>query len=136
MKGDARALSNETSSLIEKNMRQIVKGICEAHGVIAEVSYTTTIIPTFNSSQQAEAAIKVARDVFGDKNTDGDCLPRLFSEDFAIMSDVKPGCFVLMGNGTSGSNARPLHSADYDFNDELLVRGSSYWVELAEQQLE
>jgi amidohydrolase len=135
IKGDARALSKETSALIEKNMRQIVKGICEAHGVKAEVSYQTTIIPTFNSSQQTEAAIRVARNVFGDENTDGDCLPRLFSEDFAIMSDVKPGCFVLMGNGTKGSHAKPLHAPDYDFNDELLVIGSSYWTELVEQQL-
>ena len=93
------------------------------------------IIPTFNSSRQTEAATKAARNVFGDKNTDGDCLPRLFSEDFAIMTDAKPGCFVLMGNGIEGSNGRPLHAADYDFNDELLVIGSSYWVELAEQQL-
>ena len=51
------------------------------------------------------------------------------------MSDEKPGCFVLMGNGTKGSNGRPLHAADYDFNDDLLVIGSSYWVQLAEQQL-
>ena len=51
------------------------------------------------------------------------------------MSNDKPGCFVLMGNGTEGSNGKPLHAADYDFNDELLVIGSSYWVELAEQQL-
>ena len=135
IKGDARALSKETSALIEKNMRQIVKGICEAHGVKAEVRYQTTIIPTFNSSQQTEAAIKVARNVFGDKNTDGDCLPRLFSEDFAIMSDAKPGCFVLMGNGTNGSHSKPLHAPDYDFNDELLVIGSSYWSDLVEQQL-
>ena len=135
MKGDARALSKETSALIEKNMRQIVKGICDAHGVKAEVSYDTTIIPTFNSSQQTEAATNAARNVFGDKNTDDDCLPRLFSEDFSIMSEAKPGCFVLMGNGTRGSHSRPLHSSDYDFNDELLVIGSSYWTELVEQQL-
>ena len=135
MKGDARALSKETSALIEKNMRQIVKGICDAHGVKAEVSYETTIIPTFNSSQQTEAATNAARNVFGDKNTDDDCLPRLFSEDFSIMSDAKPGCFVLMGNGTKGSHSKPLHSPNYDFNDELLVTGSSYWTELVEQQL-
>ena len=135
LKGDARALSIETGTLIESKMRQIVKGICEAHGVDATVSYETTIIPTFNSSQQTEAATKAAINVFGKKNTDGDCLPRLFSEDFAIMSDVKPGCFVLMGNGTKGSHGKPLHAPDYDFNDELLVIGSSYWCDLVEQQL-
>ena len=135
MKGDARALSKETSALIKRNMIQIVKGICDAHGVEAEVSYETTIIPTFNSSQQTEAAIKAAKNVFGEENTERDCLPRLFSEDFAIMSDVKPGCFVLMGNGKKGSHAKPLHAPDYDFNDELLVIGSSYWSYLVEQQL-
>ena len=135
MKGDARALSKETSALIEKNMRQIVKGICDAHGVKSEVSYETTIIPTFNSSQQTEAATNAARNIFGDKNIDDDCLPRLFSEDFSIMSEAKPGCFVLMGNGTRGSHSKPLHSPNYDFNDELLVIGSSYWTELVEQQL-
>jgi len=51
------------------------------------------------------------------------------------MSKAKPGCFVLMGNGTKDSHSRPLHASDYDFNDELLIIGSSYWVELAEQQL-
>ena len=135
MKGDARSLSKETSVLIESNMRQIVRGICDAHGVRAEVKYLTTIIPTFNSSSQTESAAKAARNIFGDKNTNDDCLPRLFSEDFAIMSDHKPGCFVLMGNGTKGSHSKPLHAPDYDFNDELLVMGSSYWVELVEQQL-
>jgi len=135
LKGDARALSKETGALIEKNMRQIVKGICDAHGVKAEVSFDVTIIPTFNSFQQAEDATKVARNIFGYKNTDGDCLPRLFSEDFSIMSDAKPGCFVLMGNGTKGAHSRPLHAPDYDFNDELLVLGSSYWSDLVEHQL-
>ena len=60
---------------------------------------------------------------------------KLFSEDFSIMSASIPGCFVLMGNGTSGSNTQPLHASNYDFNDEALVVGSSYWSNLVEQQL-
>ena len=135
MTGDARALSKETNELIERNMRQIVKGICDAHGVKSEVSYKTTCPTTFNTSQQVESATKAARNLFGDSNTDEDCLPKLFSEDFSIMSNTKPGCFVLMGNGTKGSHAKPLHAPDYDFNDDLLVVGSSYWAELVEQQL-
>ena len=135
MSGDARALSKETNELIEKNMRQIVNGICDAHGVSCEVSYKTTCPVTFNESKQAESATKAAVSLLGEKNINGDCEPRLFSEDFSIMSEAKPGCFVLMGNGTTGSHARPLHASNYDFNDELLVIGSSYWAELAEQQL-
>ncbi len=136
IKGDARAFSQDTNLKIEKNMRQIVEGICESFGVSAEVKYETTCPVTFNQTKQAEAATKAAITLLGDDKCDGDIDPRPFSEDFSIMSENIPGCFVLMGNGTSGSYGRPLHSADYDFNDELLVKGSSYWVELAEQQLQ
>ncbi len=135
MTGDARALSNKTNEMIEKNMKQITKGICDAHGVSCDISYKTTCPVTFNESKQAESATTAAKSLLGAKKSNGDIEPRLFSEDFSIMSSGKPGCFVLMGNGTEGSNGRPLHAADYDFNDELLVIGSSYWVELAEQQL-
>ena len=135
IKGDARALSDKSNEIIEKNMRQLVKGICDAHGIAYEVSYKTTCPVTFNESQQAESATKAAMTLLGEENINGDCEPRLFSEDFSIMSAAKPGCFVLMGNGTTGSYSKPLHASDYDFNDELLVIGSSYWAELAEQQL-
>ena len=135
IKGDARAFSQDTNFKIEKNMRQLVDGICESFGVSAEVKYETTCPVTFNQAKQAEAATKAAITLLGEDKCDGDIDPRPFSEDFSIMSESTPGCFLLMGNGTSGSYGRPLHSADYDFNDELLVKGSSYWVELAEQQL-
>ena len=135
IKGDARALSDKSNEIIEKNMRQLVKGICDVYGVSYEVSYKTTCPVTLNEFKQAESATKAAMTLLGDENSNGDCEPRLFSEDFSIMSAVKPGCFVLMGNGTTGSHASPLHASNYDFNDELLVVGSSYWTELVEQQL-
>ena len=135
IKGDARALSDKSNEIIEKNMRQLVRGICDVHGIPYEVSYKTTCPVTFNESKQAESATKAAMTLLGEKNSNGDCEPRLFSEDFSILSAAKPGCFVLMGNGTSGSHSKSLHASNYDFNDELLVIGSSYWTELAEQQL-
>ena len=52
-------------------------------------------------------------------------------QDFAHMAAVRPGCFVLMGNGTEGAHARPLHAANYDFNDDALVLGSSLWAQIA-----
>ncbi len=135
IKGDARALSDKSNEIIEKNMRQLVKGICDSHGISYEVSYKTACPVTFNESRQAESATTAAMTLLGEENSNGDCEPRLFSEDFSIMSAAKPGCFVLMGNGTTGSHSKPLHASNYDFNDELLVIGSSYWAELAEQQL-
>ena len=59
----------------------------------------------------------------------------LFSEDFGHMSNAAPGCFMLIGNGTLGANARPLHATDYDFNDEILVPGASYVATLIEEML-
>ncbi|PPR46826.1 MAG: putative hydrolase YxeP [Alphaproteobacteria bacterium MarineAlpha5_Bin9] len=135
IKGDARAFSDKTNRIIENNIRQIVKGICESYGVSFKVSYKTTCPMTFNQSEQVESATRAAKKLLGKENANGDIAPRQFSEDFSFMADSKPSCFVLMGNGTSGSNGKPLHAADYDFNDELLVIGSSYWVELVEQQL-
>ena len=135
IKGDARAFSQETNKMIEENMRQLVGGICGAYGFSYEVKYETSCPMTFNQSKQADSATKAAVNLLGEENTDGDIDPRPFSEDFSIMSQAKPGCFVLMGNGTTGCNGKPLHSPDYDFNDKLLVIGSSYWSELVEQQL-
>ena len=135
IKGDARALSDKSNEIIEKNMRQLVKGICDAYKISYEVSYKTACPVTFNESQQSESATKAAITLLGEENSNGNCEPRLFSEDFSIMSATKPGCFVLMGNGTTGSHSKPLHASNYDFNDKLLVIGSSYWAELTEQQL-
>ena len=135
IKGDARAFSEETDKMIEENMRQLVGGICDAYGFSYEVNYETSCPMTFNQSKQADSATKAAVNLLGEENTDDDIDPRPFSEDFSIMSQAKPGCFVLMGNGTTGCNGKPLHSPDYDFNDKLLVIGSSYWSELVEQQL-
>jgi len=135
IKGDARVFSEETNKMIEENMRQLVGGICDAYGFSYEVKYENSCPMTFNQSKQADSATKAAVNLLGEENTDGDIDPRPFSEDFSIMSQAKPGCFVLMGNGTTGCNGKPLHSPDYDFNDKLLVIGSSYWSELVEQQL-
>ena len=136
IKGDARAFNQKTNTMIEQSMRQLANGICDSHGISCDVKYGTTCPMTFNKPEQAEAATRAAITLLGKDNCNGDIEPRPFSEDFSIMSENTPGCFVLMGNGTKGSQGRPLHSADYDFNDELLVKGSSYWVELAEQQLQ
>lgn len=134
LSGDARALTPQTNAAIEARMRQIVEGIAQAHGVAATVSYDTIFAPTINASAPVRAVESAARQITD--AVDGDCPPKLFSEDFAHLATAVPGAFILMGNGSSGAHARPLHSADYDFNDETLVPGSSFWVALVEQQLQ
>ena len=135
LSGDARALTPEINATIEARMRQIAEGIAAAHGVTARVTYDTIFPPTINAGRETRAAMEAARTLVGADAVDPDSEPKLFSEDFAHMAAATPGCFVLMGNGDAGSHARPLHSADYDFNDDALVIGSSFWVGLVEQQL-
>ena len=136
LSGDARALTPEINQTIEARMRQIVEGVCHAHGVEGKVTYHTAFPATINAAECSQRASQAAISLLGRESVDGECEPKLFSEDFAHMAAARPGCYVLMGNGTSGSQAQALHSADYDFNDELLTVGSSYWVELVEQELQ
>lgn len=135
LKGDARALTPEINQVIEKRMRQIVEGICAAHDVSGTLAYETIFPATINSVAEARAAAQAAIELVGEVNVNGECEPKLFSEDFAHMATARPGCYVLMGNGVDGSHARPLHSADYNFNDAVLTTGAAFWSELVERQL-
>ena len=135
LKGDARALTPAINATIEARMRQIVEGVCLAHGVKGSVEYHTAFPATINDVAVTATAVSAARSLLGAQSVNGACEPKLFSEDFSHMADRKPGCYVMLGNGTEGSHSQPLHSVNYDFNDELLTIGSSYWVELVEQEL-
>ncbi|QFT82798.1 N-acyl-L-amino acid amidohydrolase [Roseovarius sp. THAF27] len=131
--GDARALTPEVNARIETAMRRIVDGICAAHDVTGTVSYDTIFRPTINAPEPVAAATAAAQAIGAPM--DSACPPKLFSEDFAEMAATRPGCFVLMGNGTEGPHARPLHSADYDFNDAALAHGAAFWVAVARAEL-
>ena len=133
--GDARALSPEANQIIERSMRDIVQGTARAHGIDCKFEYITRTNMTINTKEQAAIASKVAEDLFGEKRVDGNCDPKLFSEDFAQMLTVKPGCYVLIGNGVDGPHGQSLHSSTYDFNDKLLVIGSTFWSKLVEKRL-
>ncbi len=135
LRGDARALSPDINQAIEMHMRRIVDGVCAAHGIAATVTYDTIFPATINAPTATRSAVRAAQALAGADAVDGDCPPKLFSEDFAHLANARPGCFMLMGNGTDGAHAKALHSSDYDFNDAALVPGSSYWVTLVEQQL-
>ena len=135
IKGDCRALSPEIQARIESRMREIVAGICAAHGAEGAVHYQQDFVATINSPAETEAAIAAARAVAGEPAVDPDCPTCGASEDFARMLRVKPGCYILIGNGLEGHCGSSLHNPHYDLNDEILTVGSSYWKTLVEQQL-
>ena len=139
IKGDCRALSPETQSLIEARMRQIVAGICAAHGAEGEVLYRNDFVPTVNSPAETAAAVAAAREVASDASydlqVDPDCPTCGASEDFARMLREKPGCYMLLGNGLEGHCGNSLHNPHYDLNDEILPIGRDYWCALVRREL-
>lgn len=135
IKGDCRALSPDIQKRIETRMREIVSGICMAHGAEGHVHYQQDFIATINSPAETEAAIAAARTVAGELAVDPDCPTCGASEDFARMLRVKPGCYILIGNGLEGHCGSSLHNPHYDLNDEILSTGRDYWKTLVEQQL-
>ena len=135
LKGDARALGDDTNTAIEAAMRRICAGMAATHEVEISVSYDTVFPALRNDAGAVGAAVTAAQAVAGADKVNPACDPKLFSEDFAHMARAVPGCFMLIGNGTDGAAARPLHASDYDFNDDILGPGAAYIATLAEQVL-
>ncbi|MEX3007964.1 amidohydrolase [Hoeflea sp. TYP-13] len=126
--GDCRGFSDTVSSRIESRMREIASGMAKAQGAEATVDYSTSFRPLTNDPENTELAIRAAASIGPVNDTYG----RVgFSEDFAEFLTVRPGAFVLMGNGTDGPNAMPLHNPGYDFNDQATRCGIDYWKALA-----
>jgi len=135
IKGDTRGLSNETQALIEKRMRELVVNIGRAHNVEVTFDYTHEFIVLKNTDHETDLAVQAAIDTVGVERVVSECEPAACSEDFAQMLRAKPGCYVLIGNGTDGHNGKPLHNPGYDFNDDVLETGAAWWVRLTENVL-
>jgi len=135
IKGDCRALSIETQTKIEKRMRELVEGICNAYGASGTVHYRQDFIATINEEKETRFAAEAARQIAGVPAVEADCETCGASEDFARMLQEKPGCYILIGNGEEGRHSTPLHNPTYDLNDDILITGRDYWVELVKQRL-
>ena len=132
LKGDVRTRRPDDRKKIELFLHQIACGIASAHDIEIEVFFETEFIETINHIKPTEAVLKTAKK---SRLKIIDCKPMSFSEDFAHFSNAVPGCFFLLGNGIDGANNKPLHSSDYDFNDDLLPIGADFWASLAKNCL-
>lgn len=135
IKGDCRTLSVDTQDHIEARMRAIVDGICKAHGATGAVDYRREFVATVNTPAETDIAIAAARKVTEEASINSNCPTCPASEDFARMLQVKPGCYILIGNGVDGHCESSLHNPNYDLNDEILGIGCNYWVSLAHELL-
>ena len=134
LRGTVRAYKREVQDLIEERMRSIVAGVAATFDMTATLRYERRYPATVNSEAETRHAIAAAAAVVGSDNVDTDPTPEMTGEDFAFMLQAKPGCYAWLGTGR-GPDTPNVHSPQYDFNDDALAIGASYWVALAEQQL-
>jgi hippurate hydrolase len=134
LRGTTRSFKPEVQDRIEANIRRVADGVCQAMGASMTMRYERRYPATINAAKEAEFAARVAADVVGTENVERDPTPSMGSEDFAFLLQACPGAYIWMGNGSDAGDRR-LHSPHYDFNDEALAMGASYWARMAEMAL-
>ncbi|MDO5624824.1 MAG: M20 aminoacylase family protein [Pseudomonadota bacterium] len=145
LQGTVRTFTFEVLDLIERRMQEMAEGLAAAHGARCAFEFTRNYPPTINTPYEAEFARRVMAGIVGEANAVPQ-EPTMGAEDFSYMLLEKPGAYCFVGNGFGahrgayeggGHDAGPctLHNPHYDFNDELIPLGGSYWVMLAEAWL-
>ena len=134
MKGTIRCFSSSVQLAMEKQMKQITSSICSAYGADYEFEYEHRYPATVNSEDEVEVSAKVAKEISGEDMVSLSPTPSMGSEDFAFMLQEKPGSYIWIGNGDQEGSCM-LHNPGYDFNDEILPIGATYWVNIAEETL-
>lgn len=132
--GTTRTLKPAVRDLVEKRLGAIVESTAAALGCTSKVVYQRRYPSTVNHEAETRDSLKAAAAVAGERLVHTDLPPAMGSEDFAFMLEAKPGCYVWIGNGPREGGCT-LHNAHYDFNDQILPLGASYWATLVEQKL-
>ncbi|HNZ92321.1 MAG TPA: M20 aminoacylase family protein, partial [Acidovorax sp.] len=137
LQGTVRTFSLEVLDLIEARMRQVAEHTCAAHEATCTFEFVRNYPPTVNSPAEADFARQVMAGIVGEANVLAQ-EPTMGAEDFAFMLQAKPGayCFIANGDGAHremghGGGPCTLHNPSYDFNDDLIPLGATYWVRLA-----
>ncbi len=134
LRGTARSFDPAVQDTIERRIGEIVAGLAATFDMQATLRYERRYPATVNTATETGYALAAATALLGAQSVDTDPMPSMGSEDFAFMLQKKPGCYIWLGGGR-GKDTPNLHNPHYDFNDDALAIGASYWVTLAEQQL-
>jgi hippurate hydrolase len=141
LQGTVRTFTIEVLDMIERRMRQVAEHVCAAHDAVCEFSFRRNYPPTVNHPAEAAFARQVMAEMVGAENVLTQ-EPTMGAEDFSYMLQAKPGCYFFIGNGDGahremghGGGPCTLHNPSYDFNDDLIPLGASYWVRLVEASL-
>ena len=140
--GTVRTFSTGVLDLIQRRMQEIASGVAAAFNASVDFNFKRNYPPLINHPEQTAFAVEAMRAVVGDARVDTNVEPTMGAEDFAFMLQEKPGCYVFIGNGEGSHRAGghglgpcQLHNTSYDFNDNLLPIGASFWVRLVEMSL-
>jgi amidohydrolase len=145
LQGTVRTFSTEVLDLIEHRMRTLAEHTCAAFGANCVFEFQRNYPPTINSAAEADFARNVAQAIVGEARVQKQ-EPTMGAEDFAYMLQAKPGAYLFIGNGDGAHRAGyeggghdmgpcTLHNPRYDFNDDLIPLGGTFWVELATRWL-
>ena len=141
MQGTVRTFALDVLDLVERRMREVAQHTAAAFGVHCDFEFVRSYPPTINSAPEAEFARQVMVDLVGPDNVIAQ-EPTMGAEDFSYMLQARPGCYVFIANGDGdhralGHSAGPcmLHNPSYDFNDDMIPLGASYWVRLTQAWL-
>ena len=129
MTGTVRALEEDVRAYVQDRVIALAEGTAAAHGCVAKVEYQRGYPPTVNSDRQTGYAIEAARAVAGDVIED--CDPIMAAEDFSYMLNERPGAYIMIGNGDGAM----VHHPEYQFDDEAIPAGSSWYAEIVEQRM-
>jgi hippurate hydrolase len=131
LRGTARSLRPEVRDLLEQRVREVCAGVAQVTGARIDLDYERSYPVVVNHAAQTALAARVAGEIAGEANVTTDMIPIMGAEDFAYMLEKRPGAFIFVGNGDSAG----LHHPAYNFNDDAIVFGTSYWVKLVETTL-
>ena len=131
LKGTVRTLSKDVRDMAQEKITQLIKNTGLAFGADVKLDYERGYPVMINSDLETSHMIKAAKNVAGDKNVDDNASQVMGAEDFSYMLEERPGAYIRVGNGNTAS----LHHPNYDFNDESIPFGTSFWVELTETRL-
>ncbi|GHB37931.1 amidohydrolase [Pseudovibrio japonicus] len=127
--GTIRTLAKGTRKQAAERIKQVVEGICAANGADVELEFSEGYPTTVNHPEQTNFATRIATEISGSiDKVDKNLAPIMGAEDFSYYLEEKPGAFVFLGNGDSAG----LHHPEYDFNDEVIPYGCSYFIKLVE----
>ena len=131
LRGTARSLEAGVRDLLERRLHQVVEGTAAAFGAKAKLNYRRGYPVLVNHEQQSDFAASVAAEIVGAAQVNTALPPMMGAEDFSFMLNARPGAFIWVGNGESAG----LHHPAYNFNDDVIPVGTSYWVKLVETAL-